>query len=102
MRAQCEAVEGGAVDGTDVEEPSTHPSCDRSATVMLDRVTVLEAAAASAGLDILLISCGGGPSVKYGAEDGASNSWCGKVGEFGEEFDSSVGLPGRGALPYVG
>ena len=68
---------------------------------MFDGVAVVEAAAESAFLDLLLIPLGGGPSVKDRAEDGACNTRCRDVGEFGEEFGGPLGLPGRRILSHV-
>ena len=101
MGAKSEPVKRGAVKGIDVEESSAYPPGDRASTIVLNRVPVLEAAAESAGLDLLLVSFGG-PSVENGAEDGASNAWRGEVGEFGEEFGGPVGLPGRSVFPHIG
>ena len=87
---------------TDIEEPSAHSSSDRAATVVLDRITVHEAAAEPAGVDFQLVAFGGGPSVENGAEDSASNTWRGEVGELGEARGGPVCLPSRCAFPYVG
>ena len=95
-------MQGCAVVRIDVKKASAHPPGDGASTVVFDGVAVVEAAAESAVFDLLLVPLGGGPPVKDRAEDGACNSWCHDVGEFGEEFGGPLGLPGRRVLSHIG